>query len=659
MKNRRYLGNKYKLLEDIEKIVEEHTEGIKVVTDLFAGTGVVGEYFLKKGKKVIFNDILGSNNLIYRAWFGEGEFSKKKIEHIIMEFNEANSDDLEDNYVSKNFSDTYFNYLNCKKIGYIRETIEIMYGKKRINEREKSILISSLIYAMDKIANTVGHYDAYISSTAAKEGLNRKLVLCFPNVISARNKVEIYKKDANDLVKEIRSDLVYIDPPYNSRQYSDMYHFLENIVEWKKEAVYYKAKKINRSHIKSLYSQKEAERAFSDLIADIDAKYILVSYNNTGIKGASRSQAKISDAVLVGVLEKRGKVKIIEKEYATFTTGKSQITNTVERFFLCEVGNKGKKEMVEKKEISGEIIKSSLNYTGGKYRMIGTLKKVFPANIGDATFIDVFAGGANVLLNSGAKKVVCNDLNKHVISIYKLFEKESIDWIIQQIENIIDEYNLTDSYRNGYEYYGCNSDKGLGRVNKESYSRLKEKYNEMRESKRKTIIFLVLIMYSFNNQIRFNASGKYNMPIGKRDFNKANRGNLMKMVERLQLLDIEFLAVDFRKIDIEKYNNPIVYCDPPYSLTTATYTENGRWTERDDEALFTFLDRLNEKSIPFILSNVLEHSNKRNEKLLEWILRNKYNILHVNHTYANSSYQKKEENRRSISDEVIVTNYIK
>ena len=136
---------------------------------------------------------------------------------------------------------------------------------------------------MDKVANTVGHYDAYRRKLDSLNELN----LLMPELNDELNSGnEIYKEDANKLVRNISADLFYIDTPYNSRQYSDAYHLLENIAEWEKPELIGVAKKmIDRSHIKSDYCTMKAASAFEDLISNIKAKYILVSYNNMAQKG--------------------------------------------------------------------------------------------------------------------------------------------------------------------------------------------------------------------------------------------------------------------------------------------------------------------------------------------------------------------------------------
>jgi len=130
---------------------------------------------------------------------------------------------------------------------------------------------------------------------------------------------------------------LYIDPPYNSRQYSDAYHLLENLVTWEKPPVYGKAKKMDRSYIKSDYCLASAPRAFSDLISNAKCKHILISYNNTGESKDGRSNARISDEQIINVLKTRGEVDIFERDYKAFTTGKSNTDGHTERVFYCKV----------------------------------------------------------------------------------------------------------------------------------------------------------------------------------------------------------------------------------------------------------------------------------------------------------------------------------
>lgn len=330
--NRRYLGNKYKLLPFITKVVNEECSDIDSVADIFAGTGAVSSAFTEK--LLITNDLMYSNYICNYAWFGAEEYDPQTIIDCVVRYNSLS--DLEDNYMTENFSDTYFSRDDCAKIGYIREDIESLYENDRINQRERAILITSLLYAMDKIANTCGHYDAYRKGVVFEKTL--ELYVPLAEVHNTADN-QCYNTDANELVKDITADLVYIDPPYNSRQYCDAYHLLENVARWEKPEVFGVARKMDRSTMKSKYCTQSATEAFEQLIGDIKAKYILLSYNNMSEKGNDRSNAKISDQDIMRILEKKGEVKVFSESYKAFTTGKSDIDDNQERLFLCRCFN--------------------------------------------------------------------------------------------------------------------------------------------------------------------------------------------------------------------------------------------------------------------------------------------------------------------------------
>lgn len=648
IKNRRYLGSKAKLIPFIKKVISENCADINVFLDLFGGTGNVAWNFNDRYTTIMVNDILESNHLAYLSFFDSSPIDDQKLVEIIESYNRLAI--KEDNYFSLNFANTYFSIENCKKIGFIRDDIEKKYNLNQINIRERAILVTSLIYAMDGIANTVGHYDAY----RLHGDLNKELVLKFlelPDRNTNLNNI-VFKEDANSLVKRITADIVYIDPPYNSRQYSDAYHLLENVAEWSKPSVYGTAKKMDRSAIKSKYCTKSAPKQFEDLIKNINARYILVSYNNMGTKGAGRSQAKISDNEIIEILSSKGKVDIFETEFSHFTTGATEIDDHKERLFLCSVGKETEDyELIEK--ING-FVKSPLNYTGGKYRLLPQLLEKFPRNID--TFVDLFGGGFNVGANVTANKVIYNDFQKEVARLIKLFAKYSASHIIHQIENIITKYNLSNTYENGYEFYKCNSDSGVGKYNKERYLSLRDEYNSIITSnEKKDFILLTLVIFAFNNQIRFNANNEFNMPVGKRDFNSSIRKNVREFATILKNRDIEFINKDFKKIDYSKIPNPFIYCDPPYILGTASYNENNGWTEQNEIELLTFLKKLDSHGVHFALSNVIEHKGMIHHRLKTWAEENYFNIIYIKSSYSNSNYQIKDKN--TITREVLITNY--
>ena len=328
IKNRRYLGNKYKLLPFISEVVEKNCPDVESVADIFSGTGSAASAF--NDRNLITNDILYSNYICNLAWFGSQDFDENKIGEIISNYNELNVD--EENYMTRNFADTYFSRADCSKIGFIREDIEKKFKDGFLNKRERALLIMTLIYAMDRIANTCGHYDAYIRNAM----FERSLILAFPEA-SHNNSLEnvCYNEDANQLVRRISADLFYIDPPYNSRQYCDTYHLLENVARWEKPEVFGVARKPDRKNQKSRYCSRNAAEAFEDLIENIKAKYILFSYNNMSDKGNDRSNARMTDEEIFRILKNNGNLQVFEEPYRAFSAGKSDIKNNVERLFLC------------------------------------------------------------------------------------------------------------------------------------------------------------------------------------------------------------------------------------------------------------------------------------------------------------------------------------
>lgn len=646
--NRRFLGSKYKLLNFIEETVNNNCKDISSVVDVFAGTGVVGSMFLKDGKEVYFNDYLKSNCYSYKAFYEPMKIDIKKIEKIINDYNVIEIE--EDNYFSDNFSDTYFSSKDCKKIGFIRDDIENKFIEKDINEREKSVLIASLIYSMDRVANTVGHYDAYRKI----KNIEDKFFMYMLDVSeSGEKKSHISNLDANEFIKNVKADLVYIDPPYNSRQYCDAYHLLENVAVWNKPKVYGVAKKMDRTSLKSKYCTNKAVEAFDELVKNCNSKYILVSYNNTGDKSNSRSNAKISDLQIKQILEKKGKVKVFEQDYNNFTTGKSVSLDHKERLFLCETEEVCNESKIELKD-NNIFAKSPLNYTGGKYRLLPQFENLFPKDID--TFVDFFCGGGNVAINSNAKKIIAIDKETNLIKILELFKNYDYMDIVNKLDSIIEKYNLSNTYKNGYEFYGQDSSSGLGNYNKKYYLNLRNDYNHMKDSEEKDFIFLTLVIFAFNHQIRFNSKGEFNMPVGKRDFNSSIRKNLLDFCRKLAVKNISFVNTDYKNFEIDSLTEKdFCYFDPPYYLGDASYNENDGWNENKEKELLNYLNKVNKHGIKFALSNVTEHKGLKNEILIDWAIENQYNIHNLNYNYSNSNYHIKDKNQ--VTKEVLITNY--
>lgn len=332
--NRRYIGSKTTLLDKINEAVMEYFNDYDFVfMDPFSGTGVVANYFADKGCKVIANDLLFSNYVAYEAWLSDDEYDSAKVEKMINDFNAVDSRKLSNNYFSDTFGNKYYNSNDAKKIGFIRE--ELQQKRDSLTSREYYILLASLLYAADKIAHTCGHFESYLKGTPPKE---KGVQLEMPTIKKKQQECEIFCKDANELVRDVAADVVYIDPPYNARQYVNFYHVLENLALWEKPTeLEGDSMKFKRNHLKSDYSKAKAPQVFEDLIKNIKAKLIVVSYNNTYSAKSTASNNKISEEELVETLSKKGKVTKREIDYKFFNAGKTDLKNHKEFIFTCEV----------------------------------------------------------------------------------------------------------------------------------------------------------------------------------------------------------------------------------------------------------------------------------------------------------------------------------
>ena len=272
-------------------------------------------------------------------------------------------------------------------------------------------------------------------------------------------------------------------------------------------------------------------------------------------------------------------------------------------------------------------------------------------------FLDLFAGGGNVGINSSSSKVIFNDSNEKLIDLIQFIKDKDTDLLLKGIDDIISKYGLSNTSLYGYSYYDCDSSSGLAKFNKERFLKLRDDFNsEILTGEIDYLKLYVLMVYSFNNQIRFNRKGLFNLPVGKRDFNSKMRSKLMLFSEALKSKEVQFMKKDFREVILDDFSREtFVYCDPPYLITNATYNENGMWSDEDEKALLEFLDKVNAKGFLFALSNVLESKNKKNDILYNWIESKGYYCNYLNKDYSNSNYHRK--NKDSISEEVLITNY--
>ena len=310
-----------------------------------------------------------------------------------------------------------------------------------------------------------------------------------------------------------------------------------------------------------------------------------------------------------------------------------------------------------------QICKSPINYTGNKYRILPQFAKYFPKNINKC--IDLFTGGATVAINLIANEIIAVDNNPKVINLLKFLKKQDYEKLIKKIEKTIEIYGLSNSYKYGYSFYKeyVEGNNGLKKYNAEGFKKLKEDYNNLKNKNtdKANLYLYILMVYAFNNDIRFNSKGEFNIPPGKTDMNKNNRDKLKNYIDICNSKKIEFICKDFRKIKIEDFDNvEFVYADPPYLITDAVYNESSGWGKKEEIELLEMLDKLDKKGIKFALSNVLQKKNLniKNEILADWLEKNKdkYFVNNIEYHYRSASYNKK--NRDGQEEEVLITNYI-
>lgn len=315
-----------------------------------------------------------------------------------------------------------------------------------------------------------------------------------------------------------------------------------------------------------------------------------------------------------------------------------------------------------KKRKETEYVRSPLNYTGNKYRILDQIIPHMPENID--IMVDLFAGGATVGLNVNAREVIFVDSNEKVINLLKhLASFVKFEELLKRLLIIIHKYSLSISSVYGYSFYknqiiDSNPNNGLKKYNEKGFYQLRKDYNllEDKTSENANEMLYILMVYGFNNDMRFSKVGDFNLPAGKTDFNLNNALKLKRYIERVKEINCRFICGDFLSGDVKKIidKSDFVYMDPPYLITTAVYNESNQWNNEDEHRLLDFIDELmlNEKN--FMLSNVIEKKYKRNEPLFYWTHKNKdsVDVVNIDYNYRSSSYNK--INRDGKEQEVII-----
>ena len=645
----RYIGGKTQLLKNIEYVIDENTDNCNTFCDIFSGTGAVAKHFKPK-YEVYSNDILHFSYVLQKATIENNikpsfsRLSKTGINNPIdyLEENSNNSTIGNGSFISNNYAPNdncermYITEQNAKRLDFIRITIEKWKNEKLLDEIEYYYLLASLIEGVPYISNIAGTYGAYLKKWD-KRALNDFNMVRF-DVIDNGLKNLSYNKDANELIKDIEGNILYIDPPYNSRQYAPNYHLLETISRYDNPEIKGVTGLRNYDDIKSAFCVKgEVLSAFEHLVENAKFSNIVMSYSSDGLMSSQQIETTLKQHGIADSFKKydipyrKYKSKIYDedkavKEYIFFI--KKNIPKR--EFFYIQ-----KQEAISEniKSNRGKYIKSPLNYIGGKYKLLPQLLPLFPSEIG--TFVDLFSGGCNVAININAKKIICNDINTKIIDMYSVFQNTATNTILDSIAKNIENFSLS-------------------KENEQGFLQFRKYYNTTQNP----IDLYTLSCYSFNYQFRFNNKLEYNNPFGRNrsQFSANMKNNLLLFLDFIKNNNIVFTANDFTSVDFSGLGeNDFVYCDPPYLITTGSYNDGNRgfkdWSEKEEEKLYTLLDNLHIQGVKFALSNVLIHKGVRNKMLIDWSKR--YVVSNLKNNYSNSSYN----TVKGESAEILITNY--
>ena len=597
----RFIGNKELITPEIYKLLEKKgllNRQLKLF-DAFCGTGSVSDA-LKGSFDIVANDILKWCVVYTRGRLLANECNFEKLGFDPFHHLNSNSNSIKgfffNSYSPGGSERMYFSPENGARIDYFRITIEEWKDSKLITENEYFYLLSSLIESVSFVSNTAGVYGAFLKHWDPRA----EKPITFRTVESSENShydLHFLNEKIEEIILDVECDILYIDPPYTQNQYGTQYHLLETLVLYDNPSISPITGSRSTAPMRSDWSKDlKSHILFDRLLSKTKAKYIVFSYSQDGF---------LSKSFIEASLKRYGKPdtylckKISYKKYKNFKSrGKK---NHFEYLFF-----------VEKKNEKDVKYESPLNYIGSKSRMIVELKEYLPENFD--TFIDAFGGGFNVGININSNRIVYNDINYFVRDLVESFRVNDTYQYLLYIKRIIKKYGLEVS-------------------DSESYLKVRDYYNSLPFDKRDSRLLYTIILYGYNQQIRFNNDHNFNNPVGMRWFNDKVLEKMISFSRIIKEKEIDFKSKDFYELFNEIEPDTFTYMDPPYRLTTGAYNDGKRgfngWNAASEKELFDFADKLNNNGRQFMLSYVLEHKGKFNNRLDSWIKEKGYKLVHL------------------------------
>ena len=598
----RYLGSKDSLAYRIVDLPREKglLQNKYTFCDGFCGMGAVADAVKNTYNKIIINDSLKCASVFTHARLIANGCTFEKLGFdpfcFLNECNEFREGFIYQNYSPGASERMYFSKENAGRIDFFREIIEKWYESDKITNNEFAYLLACLLESVSGISNTAGVYGAFLKHWD-KRALKPIIFNRIDSSPGIAKNIEVLNSRIEDIISDIDCDILYLDPPYTQNQYGTQYHLLETLILNDNPILSKITGSRPTTSMRSQWSKNYyAHVLFDKIIAGTKAKYVILSYNNDGF---------MSKDFIETTMKRYG----IENSYICEIIDYKKYNN-----FKCQ-GADGHFEylfFIEKKPRERVVIESPLNYTGSKSKMVGFIKSQLPKDDID-TFVDAFGGGFNVGVNINAKKIIYNDINPFVEGLIRSFYSNPCSYL-QYIEKQIKKYNLSPD-------------------NKEGFLKLRDKYNSIPVAKRDPRMLYTLILYGFQQQIRFNSNWGFNNPAGSRWFNENLLSKFIAFTRSLQTKNVLFMNSNFDVLDIQFTPHTFIYADPPYRSTLGVYNDGKRgfegWTLEHERQLCKFLDAANEHDAKFMLSYVVKVGEFTNTEIIEWTNKNKYHMVDV------------------------------